>query len=213
MTNSKFPNVKIEKKGFFVLSLGFCHWSFAAARRRGLTIIELVVTITVMGALAVGFSAYLKQAMDIWKFLSYRGEVVSQARLGALRMASDIRQIANSSPQWYADDTTLNFTHVDPAIGNLSYSYSNVTGNLSWSNDTIHNASLMTGLSLTLTPPFKFTYLPYNASNVSNPFWPPLPTPVSAENMSQIAIININATLQWGDQKANINLDVRPRNL
>jgi len=203
MTNSKFPNVKIEKKGFFVLSLGFCHWSFAAARRRGLTIIELVVTITVMGALAVGFSAYLKQAMDIWKFLSYRGEVVSQARLGALRMASDIRQIANSSPQWYADDTTLNFTHV--VNGNMGYYYS--SGKLYyWGSDTANTSQpLMTGLTA-----FNFTYCQYNNTTTN---FDPLPVPVSAANMSQIDIINVNATLQWGDQKANINLDVRPRNL
>jgi prepilin-type N-terminal cleavage/methylation domain-containing protein len=171
--------------------------------RKGVTLIELVVTIAVMGALAVGFAAYMKQAMDIWKFLSYRTEVVSQARLGALRMASDIRQISDANSVGTAADTSLNFTHI--SNGPQGYYYLNGTLYY-WGNDTANTAQpLMTGVTS-----FNFTYYAYNTSNST---LYKLTAPVSAANISQIKIINVNATLQWGDQKANINLDARPRNI
>ncbi|MCP4652174.1 MAG: hypothetical protein GY858_02165 [Candidatus Omnitrophica bacterium] len=63
-------------------------------KRKAVTLIELVVVITTIGFLTLGVSAYLIQAMDVWNFLSFRSDVVNEARRGLMRMGRDMRKLS-----------------------------------------------------------------------------------------------------------------------
>ena len=67
-------------------------------KAKGLTLIELIIVITIIGALTLGFSWYFIKTIDLWNFLSFRNEIVNQIRIGLIRMGRDIRQIKRRTP-------------------------------------------------------------------------------------------------------------------
>ena len=62
-------------------------------RIKGLTLVELIIVITIVGILAGASSMYIKETIDMWRFMTFRSEIVSQGRLAVMRMAREIRQV------------------------------------------------------------------------------------------------------------------------
>ena len=60
-----------------------------------LTLIELVVVMTITALIMLSFSGYIRQALNTWSYISYRSDIVNDARLGLIRMGKNIREMAS----------------------------------------------------------------------------------------------------------------------
>jgi prepilin-type N-terminal cleavage/methylation domain-containing protein len=158
---------------------------------KGLTIIELIMVITIVGILTAVSSLYIKETIDLWLFLSFRSEAVAQGRAALLRMEREIRQIKNDVSVYTAEPTRFRFDD----INNLNIDYQ-----LSGSNLTRNADILASGVSA-----LAFTYYDNNNQVIANPDVSPNPT--------NIKRININVTAQSGAQSKTLNTQVYPRNL
>lgn len=59
--------------------------------QKGVTIIELIMGIVIVGTLAGISSMYIKQVMDLWNFISFREETSSQGSAALIRIARELR--------------------------------------------------------------------------------------------------------------------------
>lgn len=84
----------------------------------GFTLIELILVIIIIGAIAGIVSVTLRQGTDQFVEVTSRGDVMSRARYGLERMAREIRAAENNSVSTWTS-TALEFDRpdpVDPAI-------------------------------------------------------------------------------------------------
>ena len=159
--------------------------------RRGFTLIELIMVIIIVGVLTGISSLYIKETIDLWRFLTFRNEVISQERIALMRMSREIRQIKDAYSITSANAQQFQFTDSNSApIGYL----------LSGSN-LLRNADVLAERVSALT----FTY--YNKTNQI------IATPQVAPNKTDIYLININMTVQSGTQSKTLKTQVYPRNL
>src|SRR3989338_9788431 len=161
------------------------------AARKGVTLIELIMVITVMGILTAVSSMYIKETIDLWRFLTFRSEVTAQVRTALLRMGREIRQIR--------DDLSVNTANVSQFqfvdINNAAIDYQLSGNNLLRNADIL--ASGVSGLS--------FTY--YDADNQA------LTVPKVSPDNTDIRRINISLTMESGTESKTLNLQLYPRNL
>ncbi|MFH1771770.1 MAG: type II secretion system protein [Candidatus Omnitrophota bacterium] len=80
---------------------------------KGVTFVELVVVMAIMGILSIGLAQYITQAINLWDILSSQSDVINTARTSLTRMAREIRQMRRRIPGEYpietADNNTLQF--------------------------------------------------------------------------------------------------------
>ncbi len=160
-------------------------------RNRAVTLIELVIVISIVGALTAASSMYIKETMGLWQYANFRSELVLQARLALMRMAREIRQIGSYSSVLTANSGTLEF--IDMSNNNIKYQL--VSGNL------MRNTDILAGRVSALT----FTY--YSATNGV------IATPKVSPNDTDIHTIGITLQVASGTQSKTISLKVFPRNL
>ncbi len=160
-------------------------------RKKGLTLIELVMTISIVGILVSGSMLYIKQVIDLWDFMSFRNEIVSDGRMALTRMSREIRQISNSTSVLNANSTRFNFADVNN--GNIDYYFS--SPNLMRNNDTL--ASGVSNLTLTY----------YNLTNQ------PITNPLISPQATDIQRIKIRLEMFSGNQNKTLETQVYPRNL
>ncbi len=175
--NNKFPQISANFRKF--------HLS------KGLTIIELIMVITTVGILTAAASMYIKETINLWRFLSFRSEAVAQGRSALLRMEREIRQIKDDLSVYAAQPSRFRFDD----ISNASIDYQ-----LSGSDLTRNAGVLASGVS-NLT----FTYYDNNNQAIINPDVSPNPT--------NICRIDINVTTQSGGQSKTLKTQIYPRNL
>lgn len=156
---------------------------------RGVTLIELIIVITTVGVLTAVSSMYIKEVIDLWRFTTFRNELVSQGRMALLRMAREIRQLRDSNSISSADVAAFNF--FDATDTAISYQ---LTG-----NNLLRNSDILISGVTSLA----FTY--YDRSNNS------LAAPVGTT--TQIYRIDITLQLSSGGQTKSLTLDVFPRSL
>jgi len=160
-------------------------------RKSGLTLIELVMTISIVGILVSGSMFYIKQVIDLWDFVSFRNEIVSDGRMALNRMSREIRQINNSTSVLYANITRFRFTDINN--GTIDYYFS--SPNLIRNNDTL--ASGVSNLNLTY----------YNLTNQ------PIANPLISPQATDIRRIKIRLNMFSGNQNKTFETQVYPRNL
>ena len=171
---------------------------------KGITLIELVMVIVIVGILAGVSSMYIKETIDLWRFLTFRNEVVSGGRMALARMGREIRQIKDSDSIQIAESSRLRFIALDingdGADDTLEF-YRNATNSelCRIFNDSPAGGNILAGGITSLT----FTY--YDESNS------PLTTPVS--DTTQIYRINIELVIQSGTQTKTLKSQIYPRNL
>lgn len=166
--------------------------------QKGVTIIELIMGIVIVGTLAGISSLYIKQVMDLWNFISFREETSSQGSTALIRIARELRQATDISA---ADAANLIFSADLDADGtDDSVQYLRNAGselrrifNSNGQGDIL--SSGITGLDLTY----------YDANNSV------LTRPVS--DTSDIKRIKINLTMQSGSQTKTLKTQIWPRNL
>lgn len=164
----------------------------------GVTIIELVMVITIVAALVGVSSMYIKETIDLWRFLTFRSEVVAQGRLALMRMVREIRQIQDdvSSDSLYiyvANASQIEFNNKDKSDNDVRINY-NLSG-----NNLMRNSDILVNNVTALN----FTY--FDGSNAQ------LATPVA--EVSQIWRITITLVIQSGSQSNTLRSQVYPRNL
>jgi prepilin-type N-terminal cleavage/methylation domain-containing protein len=161
-------------------------------RTKGLTLIEMVMTIVIVGILSGVLMFSIKGIMDLWNFWSFRSEVASQGRIGVMRMVREIRQIRNETTILIADRAHIQFN--DTSDQTIDYA-------LNGTNLNRNGNALATGVT-NLT----FTYY-----NISNALLAPLP--LNQTNREAIYLIGLGLTMVSGDQNKTLETRVYPRNL
>ena len=159
-------------------------------KRRGFTLIEAVMVIAIVGILVAVSSGYIKSTVDLWDFLSFRNEIVNQARMGLLRMTREMRQVANNTSVYFANSTRFNFT--DYNLNNINYYLA--------SNNLMRNANiLIRGLD-------NLTFVYYNNASavISNPRVSP--------DTTDIYRVGITMGIRSGTQTKVLRTQVFPRN-
>ena len=165
-------------------------------KKKGFTIIELVITITVLAAMGwMGVSAMLS-GIDAWSNFIQRKELVLQGKMSLNRMTREIRMIKDLTSVITADSAV--FELID--VNNVDITYSLNSGALERTEDAVTN-TLATGASS-----LSFTY--YDADNSI------IISPVVAPSETDIRRVRINMSLAKNlDIVLNLRSDVKPRNL
>jgi len=94
--------------------------TFLKYSKKSVTLIELVTVIVIVGVLCVGLGSFIKQAMDVWNFTTFRSDIVNDARIAVLRMARDLRGISLSAS---AIQSTTNATMIAYTVGSATNRY------------------------------------------------------------------------------------------
>jgi len=66
-------------------------------KKEGVTLIELVMVIVAVGVIVGVATMYINEVVDLWSFMSFRTDVVNQARLSVARMSREMRQVKNAT--------------------------------------------------------------------------------------------------------------------
>ncbi|MFA6217422.1 MAG: prepilin-type N-terminal cleavage/methylation domain-containing protein [Candidatus Omnitrophota bacterium] len=141
--------------------------SVCVQRKKAVTLIELVTVMVIVGVLTATSSLYVKGVIDLWRFISFRSESVSQGRMALMRMSREMRQIKDALSVYTAGSSEFRFMDVSDTM--IRYRFS---GNaLIRGSNTIENV-LVSGLSAVT-----FTY--YNANNA--PIASPLLNPQESD--------------------------------
>jgi len=160
-------------------------------KNQGLTLIEAVMTIVIVGVLVGGSMFYLRQVIDLWNFMSFRSEIVSQGRMALMRMSREIRQIRNSTSVFNANSNRFRFADVKDV--NIDYYFSG--SNLMRNSDT--QASGVSNVT--------FTY--YNQTSQ------PIAVPLVSPQATDIKRIKIKLDVFSGNQNKTLETQIWPRNL
>ncbi|MBU1998636.1 MAG: prepilin-type N-terminal cleavage/methylation domain-containing protein [Candidatus Omnitrophota bacterium] len=158
-------------------------------KNRGVSLVELVVVIVIVGVLVGVSSMYIVETINLWQFLTYRHEVVAQGRGALMRMIREMRQIA--PPVSAANSASLGFNYTD-ASGTTAVTYQLSGTNLMRNSDIL--AANVNSLN--------FTYMD-SASSI-------LATPVALPE--QIYRIKVALGISSGGQSNTLESQVFPRN-
>jgi len=158
------------------------------------------MVIVIVGALVGLFSLGVVEAVNLWRFLNFHNEIVSQGRMALLRMGREIRQIpprTEVEPIKVANADSIEFDVMDLDEDGLvdRLEYNRDAGNNELKR--IFNGSpdiLATDVSNLV-----FTY--YNKNNQT------------ASGPSDVYRITITLTLTDGSQTLTLSSQVFPRNL
>jgi prepilin-type N-terminal cleavage/methylation domain-containing protein len=159
---------------------------------KGLTLIEVVMTIVIVGILLGVLMFSIKGIMDLWKFWSFSSENVSQLRIGVTRMVREIRQIRNDTAIFIADRSRIQFN--DTNNQTIDYSLSG--------SDLIRNSNVLASGISNLT----FTYYNVTSSEL-------VPLPLSAAQRAEIYTVGLGVVIVSGNQNKTLETRIYPRNL
>ena len=159
---------------------------------KGLTLIETVMTIAIMGILSGVLVFSIKGVMDLWDFWSFRSETASQGRIAVIRMAREIRQVRNETAILIADSSRIQFSDTNNQTIDFLLSGTNLTRN---------GNVLATGIT-------NLTFIYYNASSAQL-----TPLPLNEIGRAAIYMIGFALKLASGDQNKVLATQVYLRNL
>ena len=167
------------------------------------TLVELVMVMVITALVMLSFSGYIKQAVDTWDYLSYRSDILSDARLELVRMGRSIRALSANSI-FTADSNVFGFSsnnngvpvymryRYDASSNTVLYEESNSSGGPFTSYPFMNNVDNAATTSF-------FNYLDANMA--------------STNNTSVIRYIQIKPRFNNRGQTMSIDYDVSPRNL
>jgi len=160
-------------------------------RSNGVTLIELVIVIAIVGILAYASSAYLKQVVDLWRILNFSGETVVQGKDAVGRMVREIREVNNETCVYTASAAEFKFRNTTGS--SIDFYMSN--------NTLMRNSDILARNVNNLT----FTYYNETGSTVSSPVVSPYET--------DIRRIVITVGVRDGEFGRTISEQAVPRNL
>lgn len=169
--------------------------------RRGVTLFEVVMVIAVVGILAGVSSLYIKETVDLWRFMTFRSEVVSQGRIALLRMAREIRQVRDNFSVYAASADRFRFSDVHETVDN-KIEYQIADGQLKRILLDTNNVQTADNVLATGVTVLQFEYYDMTGQQI---------TPVLQP--TNIYWIKITLTLSAGTQSKTLTVMVHPRNL
>jgi type II secretory pathway pseudopilin PulG len=94
---------------------------------KGITLIELVTVMVITALVMLSFSGYIKQVVDTWDYLSYRSDILNDARLELMRMGRNIRELSALDSANGVNSTTFSFFSSAADSPYMRYTYNNST--------------------------------------------------------------------------------------
>lgn len=156
-----------------------------------MTLIEMVLVITVLGATIFVTVPLINSAIGAWSLVTYRSELWQTGGIGMQRMVQEIREIKGVSDVWTADAQTFVFRDVSGQV--ITYA---LNGNTIMRN----NNALLGNVNA-----FAFTYYDENGNQIATPRVYPLNT--------DIRTVRIYFVLGPTGRTFTIQTDVHPRNI
>ncbi|MCD6583159.1 MAG: type II secretion system protein [Candidatus Omnitrophica bacterium] len=175
--------------------------------KRGVTLVELIITIVIVGVLSLGVGWYFSKSIDIWNFLSFRTEILNQARLGVVRMGREIRQVKKPTfeEETIEEATSTSFQFLEVTYEGdkrIRYRYDEAAKNLfreeDFNMDEDFQDTNESQLLLTGVENFQFTYLDREGNSTSV--------------LGEIYRIKINLEVKRDEESVRIDYEVFPRN-
>ena len=179
--------------------------------RKGVTLIELVIMMVLIGALSVGISRYLVNVIDVWNFTSFRSDIVANARGAFMKMIRDIRQIKKRTPSEntieVADRSALQFISLDTNYNDIRIRY-RLSGNYIYYDLDSNFDGTFDNSQILMTGAYNFYFKYYTkAGDELNPY------PLSSSDREKIYQIGIEFEVREKDQSYQFRTKVFPRNL
>lgn len=162
--------------------------------RKGFTLIELVIVITIIGIISGVVGYILLGTVQGWTFKASRNDLLWDGRLAMNRMVREIREIKDSTSVTTADSSQFKF--IDMHDTDITYSINSTILNRTeggTSNKIAENVSAIV-----------FTYYSSSGSTITTPLVAPLST--------DIRRIKIDLTLTKGGENVYLQSEGVPRN-
>jgi len=177
---------------------------------KGVTLIEIILVVVTIGVLAGGFSWYFARNIDLWNLVTFRSEIVSQARLGVVQMVRNIRQIKTSNPDEEtieeADTQTLQFIILSSDNSNVRMRYRFLGNSIFYDLDSDFDGTFEeSNILVRGVDAFRFRYYDIDGEEF-------VTLPLSSEDREGVALVRIELSLQQGDQRIGFNQEVFLRN-
>ena len=163
-------------------------------KRRGFTLIELIVVITIVGIIAGVVGFVLFGAVDAWTFRFKRAGLLSDGRLAINRMVREIREVKDLTSVITANTSQFRFKDTDDT--DITYSLNG--SDLDRTEDAATN-TLAENVST-----LSFTYYDSNGSAIS--------TPVVSPSATDIRRVLIDLTLTKDGEDVYLESESVPRN-
>lgn len=162
--------------------------------KKGFTLVELVIVISVTGVVAVITGSILLGVIDAWTFKFNRSDMLRDGRLAINRMVREIRAVRDITSVTTASSSQFRF--IDSGNADITYNLSATNLNRTENGTVNLLAENVSGLS--------FTY--YNTSGTIIP----VPTVFPITNIRRV---RIDLTLTENGENVYIRSDSMPRNL
>ena len=161
---------------------------------KGVTLIELVVTITVVAVLAGGTALCLVQGTNLWSRVTSQTDALGQAHVALDRMQRELAQVRDDASVATANATTFAFT----SVGNeaIQYQYAASDGTLR------RNGQLLAGGVSSCA----FQYWNVQGQSLSAPLVIPPAT------KTDLWRVGVTLTLASGMETVTLSAQVVPRN-
>jgi len=167
---------------------------------KGVTLIEVIMAIVVVGALVGGVALFVTQAINIWKFVVIRNDQLGQGRVALDRMVKEIRLLKDSYSVTTAASDDFNFTAFYDYDGDGTSDDVNVQFVIS-GTELFRNSDILCDSVATL----QFEY--YDVDNNL------LGSPQVSPSETDIWRINITLTIDSGEEAITLYSQVHPRNI
>jgi len=175
-------------------------------RIKGVTLIEAIVIIVIVGIISIGIANFIRQAVDIYRFIDFHNDTSFEGKKALDWIIRDLKKIKDIRSINTAESTHINFESsededengVDDVI-DINFDSAQHIINRSIDGGTISYPLCRDVENLT------FTY--YDSSgNI-------IPAPVARSRLDDIRKIRVEITLQRDKERVNFFSVVIPRNL
>jgi len=103
---------------------------------KGVTLIELVTVMVITALVMLSFSGYIKQAVTTWNYLSYRSDILNDARLELMRMGRNIRSLSALDTANGVNGTTFSFFPGAAGSPYMRYTYNRSTNTVFYADNS-----------------------------------------------------------------------------
>ena len=168
--------------------------------KKGITLIELVIGMVLIGIIALVVANALSTGIDAFFTTDNRKEALDQGRIALDRMAKEIRNVRNASAITTATATTFTFT--DTSGTSISFALNTGNGNIERTSGSTN--ALATGISSIGDATFLtgiFSYVQTDGTITQTP------------TLSSIKRIKIGFKATSGSESLTLQTEVWPRNL
>jgi prepilin-type N-terminal cleavage/methylation domain-containing protein len=170
------------------------------SRRDGLTLIELVIGMVLIGIVALVVANALSTGITGFFVIDNRKEALDQARIAMDRMAKEMRNVRSSSATDLSVANATTFTFLDTSGTSISFALSG--GNINRTSGSTN--TLATGISNGTFSSGIFTYVLSDLTETQTP---------TAAQMLTIKRIKIDFKATAGTENITLQTEVWPRNL